>query len=52
MFFHVDSGKLFSVVENIREGQDISGKELPGKSTFCIGSGIDSGGAARCPICN
>ncbi len=34
MFFHVDSGKLFSVVENIREGQDISGKELPGKSQF------------------
>ncbi|MDP2725763.1 MAG: methylenetetrahydrofolate reductase [Syntrophales bacterium] len=42
MFFHVDSGKLFSVIDNIREGQDISGKELPGKANFCIGSGIDS----------
>ena len=42
MFFHVDSGKLFSVVDTIREGQDISGKELPGKASFCIGSGIDS----------
>ncbi len=42
MFFHVDSGKLYSVVDNIREGQDISGKELPEKASFCIGSGIDS----------
>ncbi|MBI4633213.1 MAG: methylenetetrahydrofolate reductase [Deltaproteobacteria bacterium] len=42
MFFHVDSGKLFSVVENMSRGQDISGKELPAKATFCIGSGIDS----------
>lgn len=42
MFFHVDSGKLFSVVDNIKEGQDISGKELAGKASFCIGSGVDS----------
>ena len=42
MFFHVDSGKLYSVVDNIREGQDISGRELPSKASFCIGSGIDS----------
>jgi methylenetetrahydrofolate reductase (NADPH) len=49
MFFHVDSGKLFSVVENIREGQDISGKELPGKRTFCIGSGVDSRWGSKVP---
>ena len=49
MFFHVDSGKLFSVVENIREGQDISGKELPNKASFCIGSGIDSRWGGKVP---
>lgn len=49
MFFHVDSGKLFSVVENIREGQDISGKELPGKTNFCIGSGVDSRWGGKVP---
>ena len=49
MYFHVDSGKLFSVVENIREGQDISGKELPNKANFCIGSGIDSRWGGKVP---
>jgi len=49
MFFHVDSGKLFSVVENIREGQDISGKELSNKASFCIGSGIDSRWGGKVP---
>jgi len=49
MFFHVDSGKLFSVVENIREGQDISGRELPKKAIFCIGSGIDSRWGGKVP---
>ncbi len=49
MFFHVDSGKLFSVVENIREGHDISGKALPKKARFCIGSGIDSRWGGKVP---
>ncbi|MEW6335631.1 MAG: methylenetetrahydrofolate reductase [Thermodesulfobacteriota bacterium] len=49
MYFHVDSGKLFSVVENMRGGQDISGKELPVKADFCIGSGIDSRWGAKVP---
>ena len=49
MFFHVDSGKLFSVVENIREGQDITGKELSNKASFCIGSGIDSRWGGKVP---
>src|SRR4030042_1129027 len=42
MFFHVDSGKLFSVIEGLREGQDISGKEIRIKPKFFVGSGIDS----------
>ena len=49
MFFHVDSGKLFSVIENIREGQDLSGRELPSKPNFCIGSGIDSRWGKKVP---
>ncbi len=49
MFFHVDSGKLFSVVENFREGHDISGKELLAKTKFCVGSGIDSSWGKKVP---
>lgn len=49
MFFHVDSGKLFSVVENLQEGHDISGKELLVKPRFCVGSGIDSSWGKKVP---
>jgi methylenetetrahydrofolate reductase (NADPH) len=49
MFFHVDSGKLFSVVENLREGHDISGKEILAKPRFCVGSGIDSSWGKKVP---
>src|SRR4030042_5154019 len=49
MFFHVDSGKLFSVVESFREGHDISGKEIRIKPKFCVGSGIDSSWGKKVP---
>jgi len=49
MFFHVDSGKLFSVIESLREGHDISGKEVPAKPRFCVGSGIDSSWGKKVP---
>ncbi|MBM4308194.1 MAG: methylenetetrahydrofolate reductase [Deltaproteobacteria bacterium] len=49
MFFHVDSGKLFSVVESLQEGHDISGRELLVKPKFCIGSGIDSSWGKKVP---
>ena len=42
MFFHVDSGKLSSVLEHIREGQTVDGKDLPLKAEFIVGSGIES----------
>ncbi len=42
MFFHVDTGKFFSVIKNLGEGRDISGKALHQKYQFCIGSGIDA----------
>ncbi len=49
MFFHVDSGKLFSVVENLRKGHDISGKEIGMKPDFCIGSGVESSWGKKVP---
>jgi 5,10-methylenetetrahydrofolate reductase len=42
MFFHVDSAKLFSVVTNLQESHDISGRGLFLTPKFCIGAGIDS----------
>jgi len=41
MFFHVDSGKLFSVIESLHQGYDISGKEIRINPKFFVGSGID-----------
>ena len=49
MYFHVDSGKLFSVVDSLREGHDISGKEISFKSRFCVGSGVDSSWGKKVP---
>jgi methylenetetrahydrofolate reductase (NADPH) len=49
MFFHVDSGKLFSVVESLREGHDVSGKIVSAKARFCVGSGIDSSWGKKVP---
>lgn len=42
MFFHVDSGKLHSVLENLRDGHTVDGKGLPSKAEFTIGSGVES----------
>jgi len=42
MFFHVDSGKLTSVLDHIREGRTVDGKDLPLKAEFVFGSGIES----------
>ena len=42
MFFHVDTGKLNSVLDHLRAGQTIEGKELPFKAQFTLGSGIES----------
>jgi methylenetetrahydrofolate reductase (NADPH) len=49
MYFHVDSGKLFSVIDSLREGHDISGKEIICKPKFCIGSGVDSSWGKKVP---
>ena len=42
MFFHVDSGKLSSVLEHLEEGYTVEGRELPFKAQFTFGSGIES----------
>jgi 5,10-methylenetetrahydrofolate reductase len=49
MYFHVDSGKLFSVVDSLRGGCDISGRALPIKPNFCVGSGVDSSWGKKVP---
>jgi len=49
MFFHVDAGKLFSVIENLQKGHDISGKEIKVKPDFCIGSGVESSWGKKVP---
>jgi len=42
MFFHVDAGKLQSVIEHIREGRTVDGQEIEAKADFLIGSGVES----------
>ena len=49
MFFHVDSGKLASVLEHMRVGQTIDGKEIPSKAEFVLGSGVESGWGKNVP---
>jgi 5,10-methylenetetrahydrofolate reductase len=49
MFFHVDAGKLSSVLEHLREGQTLEGKELKAKAEFVLGSGIESAWGADVP---
>ncbi len=49
MFFHVDSGKLSSVLDHMREGQTVDGQELPSKAEFVLGSGVESGWGKNVP---
>jgi 5,10-methylenetetrahydrofolate reductase len=49
MFFHVDVGKFFSVIDSLKKGTDISGKNLDGEKEFFIGSGVDASGGGKAP---
>lgn len=49
MYFHVDTGKLYSVINSLQQGVDISGKEIGIKPKFCIGSGVDSSWGKKVP---
>ncbi|MDI6796214.1 MAG: methylenetetrahydrofolate reductase, partial [Desulfatibacillaceae bacterium] len=42
MFFHVDSGKLLSVLEHIRKGYGVDGQALAKSADFVVGSGVES----------
>ncbi len=42
MFFHVDSGKLGSVLDHLKQGVTIEGKEIDSKVDFVLGSGIET----------
>jgi len=49
MYFHVDTGKLYSVINCLQEGHDIAGREIGLKPKFCIGSGVDSSWGKKVP---
>ncbi len=49
MFFHVDSGKLFSVLNSLKEGVDVKGKDLQSAYDFAVGAGIDAGWGKKVP---
>jgi methylenetetrahydrofolate reductase (NADH) len=42
MFFHVDSGKLGSVLDHLKQGVTIEGRQLDAKVDFVLGSGIET----------
>lgn len=42
MFFHVDAGKLSSVLDHLRDGHTIEGDSLRQKHEFLLGSGVES----------
>lgn len=49
MFFHVDAGKLQSVLESIKEGRTVEGAELPSRPDFLLGSGVESNWGKNVP---
>lgn len=49
MFFHVDSGKLGSVLDHLGQGQTIDNQELPSRTQFVLGSGIESAWGKNVP---
>jgi 5,10-methylenetetrahydrofolate reductase len=49
MFFHVDSAKLFSVLESLKEGHDVKGNQLNKSVEFAVGAGVDSSWGKRVP---
>lgn len=49
MFFHVDAGKLDSVLEHIRQGETMEGDSLKSKADFLLGSGVESSWGKNVP---
>ena len=49
MFFHVDAGKLNSVLDHIRKGETVEGDSLNSKAEFLLGSGVESSWGKNVP---
>ena len=49
MFFHVDAGKLQSVLEHLKEGQTVEGDSLEARADFLVGSGVESAWGKNVP---
>ncbi len=49
MFFHVDAGKLSSVLDHLKEGHTVEGDSIPDKTEFLLGSGVDSSWGKNIP---
>ena len=49
MFFHVDAGKLSSVLDHLKEGHTVEGDALPQKAEFMLGSGVESSWGKNVP---
>lgn len=49
MFFHVDAGKLQSVLDHMKEGHTVEGASLPAKAEFLLGSGVESAWGRNVP---
>lgn len=49
MFFHVDAGKLSSVLDHLKGGYTVEGDALPGKAEFILGSGVESSWGKNVP---
>ena len=49
MFFHVDAGKLESVLQFIKEGQTVEGDTLKSRAEFLLGSGVESSWGKNVP---
>lgn len=49
MFFHVDAGKLQSVLEHFRDGRSVEGREIEVRPDFFMGSGVESAWGKNVP---
>ncbi len=49
MFFHVDAGKLSSVLDHLKDGHTVEGDELSEKAEFLLGSGVESSWGKNVP---
>jgi methylenetetrahydrofolate reductase (NADPH) len=49
MFFHVDAGKLQSVLTHIKEAQTVEGDSLKSPVEFLVGSGVESAWGKNVP---